>query len=326
MVFLFYVALLLKAPLLLFLFNLAFYLLVRAAQGRDLRWWLAAGLALGLAALTRGNALLFVPLLLLWIALDRENPQRRRLGNAVAVSAGIFLALAPISLRNYVVGGDLVVLNSQGGQNFYIGNFRGNDTGAYRRPPFLHASPRREEGDFRREAEQATGRERTPSETSSYGWRRGLEEIRADPGHFVRHTLKKLLVLVNHHEIADNYSFDFVAKVAAPMLRWPLPSYAALLPLALCGAVFARRRRGVVLLLAFCLAYTASLLLFFNLSRLRLPLVPMVIAFGAFGLVQITQRLLARQLRAVMPALVFLLLAYPIVYADVVSDGHNGRY
>lgn len=318
-VFLFYVALLLKAPLLLFLFNLAFYLLTRATQGRDPRWWLAAGLSLGLAALTRGNALLFVPLLLFWIALDGETPQRRRLGNAAAVSAGIVLALAPVSLRNYVVGGDLVLLNSQGGQNFYIGNFRGNDTGAYRKPPFLRASPRYEEEDFKREAEQATGRAMTPSEVSRYWWRRGLEEIRADPGHFLRHTLKKLLLLVNHQEIGDNYSFDFVAEVV-PMLRWPLPSYAALLPLALCGAVFARKRRGVSLLLAFWFAYAASLVLFFNLSRLRLPLVPLVIAFGAFGLVQLVERLLARQLRAAVPALVFLLLAYPVVYADVADD------
>ncbi len=325
-VFLFYVALLLKAPLLLFLFNLAFYLLVRAATGRDLRWWLAAGLALGLAFLARSNAMLFVPLLLLWIALDRESPQRRRLGNAAAVSAGILLALAPVTLRNYAVGGDLVVLNSQGGQNFYIGNFRGNDSGTYRKPPFLRASPRHEEEDFKREAEQATGRKMTPSEVSSYWWRRGLEEIRADPGHFLRHTLRKLRLLVNHHELADNYSFNFVAEAGAPMLRWPLPSYAALFPLALCGAVFARRRRGVVLLLAFWFAYAASLLMFFNLSRLRLPLVPLVIVFGAFALVQIAQRLRARQLRAAVPALLFLLLAYPVVYADVVPDRQGNLY
>jgi len=325
-VFLFYVALLLKAPLLLFLFNLAFYLLVRAATGRDLRWWLAAGLALGLAFLARGNAMLFVPLLLLWIALDRESPQRRRLGNAAAVSAGILLALAPVTLRNYAVGGDLVVLNSQGGQNFYIGNFRGNDSGTYRKPPFLRSSPRYEEEDFKREAEQATGRKMTPSDVSSYWWRRGLEEIRADPGHFLRHTLRKLQLLVNHHELADNYSFDFVAEAGAPMLRWPLPSYAALFPLALCGAVFARRRRGVVLLLAFWFAYAASLLMFFNLSRLRLPLVPLVIVFGAFALVQIAQRLRARQLRAAVPALLFLLLAYPVVYSDVVPDRRGNMY
>lgn len=325
-VFLFYVALLLKAPLLLFLFNLAFYLLVRAATGRDLRWWLAAGLALGLAFLARGNAMLFVPLLLLWIALDRESPQRRRLGNAAAVSAGILLALAPVTLRNYAVGGDLVVLNSQGGQNFYIGNFRGNDSGTYRKPPFLRSSPRYEEEDFKSEAEQATGRKMTPSEVSSYWWRRGLEEIRADPGHFLRHTLRKLRLLVNHHELADNYSFNFVAEAGAPMLRWPLPSYAALFPLALCGAVFARRRRGVVLLLAFWFAYAASLLMFFNLSRLRLPLVPLVIVFGAFALVQIAQRLRARQLRAAVPALLFLLLAYPVVYADVVPERQGNMY
>jgi 4-amino-4-deoxy-L-arabinose transferase-like glycosyltransferase len=325
-VFLFYSALLLKAPLLLFLFNLAFYLLVRAAQGGGFSWWLASGAALGLGALTRGNALLFVPVLFAWIAFDRARAPRARLWNAAAVSAGIVLALAPVGLRNYVIGGELVVLNSQGGQNFYIGNFRGNGTGGYHPPPFLRADPRYEEEDFRRVAEQASGREMTPAEVSRYWWGRGLEEIGADPGHFLEHLGRKLLVLVNHHEIADNYSFDFVAEVGAPMLRWPLPSFGLLLPLAVCGAVFARRRRPTLLLLGFVLAYGASLLVFFNLSRLRLPIVPLVIAFGCFGLWEIGSRLRRLDLRASAPALVFLLVAYPVVYADLATDTLSIRH
>ena len=324
--FLYYSALLLKAPLKLFLFNSSFLLLVRAAQAGRPRQWLAAGIALGLATLLRGNALLFVPLLLMWIALDRARTPSLRVRSAAFACAGIALALLPVAARNYAVGGEWVVLNSQAGQNFYIGNFRGNDTGGYRAPPFLRADPRYEEDDFAREAEQALGRELSPAEVSRYWWRRGLDEIRADPGHFVRHLSRKLLVLVNHHEIADNYSFDFVAEVGAPLLRWPLPSYGLLLPLALCGAAFSWRRRDAWLLHGFALAYAASLLVFFNLSRLRLPMVPIVIMFAGFGLVEIARRLARRDLAAAAPALVFLLIAYPVVYLDVAVDRQSIRY
>ena len=324
--FLFYAALLLKAPLLLFLFQLSFYLLVRAVQSERSVAWLPAGIALGLGALTRGNALLFVPLLLLFLALRRELPVATRATQAAFVGLGIGLALLPIAVRNYAVGGELVILNSQGGQNFYIGNMRANDTGAYRAPPFLRADPRFEETDFAVEAERQTGRHLSPSEVSDYWWDRGLEEIGADPGHFLRHTATKLLVLVNHHEIGDNYSFDFVAEVGAPMLRWPLPSWGLLLPFALCGAFFARRERGAVLLLLFAAGYAASLVLFFNLSRLRLPLAPLVILFAGVGLVEIVRRVRAQDWRSAAPVLLVVGLAYPVVFADVVTDRQSIRY
>jgi 4-amino-4-deoxy-L-arabinose transferase-like glycosyltransferase len=325
-VFVFYAALLLKAPLLLFLFNLCFLLLVRAAASGKALAWLAAGVALGLAALTRANALLFVPLWLLWIALDRRRPAAARALGAAAACAGVALALLPVAVRNHAVGGEWVLVNSQGGQNFYIGNFRGNDTGGYRAPPFLRADPKYEEEDFAREAEKALGRDLTPAQVSSYWWRRGLEEILADPGHFLRHTGRKLLVLVNHHEIADNYSFDFVADVAAPMLRWPLPSFGLLLPVALCGAFFARRERAVWLLFAFAASYAASLVLFFNLSRLRLPLAPLVILFAGKGLVELFRRARAREWRTLAAAALCLAVAYPVIYADVAVDRISIRY
>lgn len=322
----YYVALLLKAPLLVFLFTLALYVWVRAARSDALGAWLAAGVALGTTALVRANALLFAPVLALWLATDRARTPARRAAAVALAGLGTLLVLVPVAVRNYAVGGDLVLINSQGGQNFYIGNFRGNRTGAYRAPPFLRADPRYEEKDFRRVAEAATGRPLSPSQVSRYWLGRGLAEIAADPAHFAWHVGKKLLVLVNHHEIADNYSFAFVAEVAAPVLRLPLPSWGLLLPLALCGAAFAGRRRDAWLLLAFALAYAASLIVFFNLSRLRLPLVPVVIAFGAHGAVEIARRLRARQLRAAAPALAFLLVAYPVVFADVASDPTSIRY
>jgi tetratricopeptide (TPR) repeat protein len=312
-VFFFFDALLMKGTLKVFVFSTALWLALRAIEGASPLRWLAAGAALGVGCLIRPNALLFAPVLCFfaWRARPRA---------AVLCALGIAAAIGPSAVRNAVVGGDFVLLNSQGGQNFYIGNFRGNDGGTFVAPPFLRADPRYEEVDFRREAERAVGHPLRPSEVSSYWMRRGLEEIAADPLHFVRHTARKLLVFANAHEVADNESYDFFAAHVSRFLAWPLPGWGALLPFALCGFAFAWRDRRAALLIAFFAAYAAGLLPFFVLSRLRLPLVPVVIAFAALALVGLAERWRRGERVAVARALAFIAAALVVTHLPVVRD------
>jgi 4-amino-4-deoxy-L-arabinose transferase-like glycosyltransferase len=318
-VFFFFDALLMKGTLKVFVFSAALLLALRALEGASPRRWLAAGFALGVGCLIRPNALLFAPVLcaFAWWAPGGASARRRALA---ACALGIAAAIAPVAVRNTVVGGDLVLLNSQGGQNFYIGNFRANDTGTFVAPPFLRADPRYEELDFRREAERLSGRSLRPSEVSRYWMRRGLEEIAADPLHFVRHTARKAVVFANAHEVADNESYDFFARHVSGFLAWPLPGWGALLPLALCGFAFAWRERPASLLIAFFAAYAAGLLPFFVLSRLRLPLVPVVIAFAALALVRGAERWRRGERRAVLLALAFAAAAAVVTHLPVVRD------
>jgi 4-amino-4-deoxy-L-arabinose transferase-like glycosyltransferase len=316
---LYYEALLLKAPLLLFLFTALAFALVRAAESAHPGRWLVSGLWLGLAALTRGNALLFLPGLWLWLACERRFSVGERARAAALATVGVLLVLLPVGLRNYAVAGDLVWINSQGGQNFYIGNVRSNRSGIYQAPPFLRACPQHEERDFKRVAEAQLGRTLRPSEVSSYWLGRGLEEIRADPVQFLRHSARKLAVLLNHYEVPDNYSYAFFAE-RVPFLRAPLPTFGVLLPLALCGAFFARRNRSALLLGTFVLCYAAGIVLFFNLSRLRLPMVPVMILFAGFGAWQLYQHAAKRDWKVVASVALFLAVAYPAVHADLVGE------
>ncbi|HYU31567.1 MAG TPA: glycosyltransferase family 39 protein, partial [Thermoanaerobaculia bacterium] len=88
------------------------------------RRWLAAGILLGVLALLRENALLLVPFLLP-LAWSRERPGKSPAGllkDGGALVAGLVLALAPVALRNGLVGGDFLPTTFQGGVNFWIGN------------------------------------------------------------------------------------------------------------------------------------------------------------------------------------------------------------
>jgi hypothetical protein len=94
--------------------------LVRCLDERRPADFVLAGLLLGLAIVTRGPTLLYVPFVcaILWLALRRSGLARRAVVRQVAVlliSAGLIVGLVP--LRNAIVAGQPAVLASSGGVN-----------------------------------------------------------------------------------------------------------------------------------------------------------------------------------------------------------------
>lgn len=324
--FFYYSALLLKAPLMIFLVVLALYLVIRAADDDALWRWLPAGFLLGLAALTRGNSLLFAPVLGLWILVAWRGELPRRIQGVVVLGLGLACAIGPVTARNWIVGDDLVVLNSQAGQNFYIGHFAGNETGAYVAPPFLRPNPVFEESDFAKEALERTGRDMKPSEISNFWLREGLEEIVDDPLRFVRHSFRKVLLLVNRVEIPDNASYAYFAKEVSSMLSWPLPGFGFVVCLAAGGVAVSWRNRLMQLLMLYFLAYASGIVLFFNLSRLRLPLVPVLILLAATALVFTGRRVRERDPKSLIVPALLVLAMIPITRLDLYEQSLNVRY
>jgi 4-amino-4-deoxy-L-arabinose transferase-like glycosyltransferase len=319
-VFFYYDALLLKVPLSVFLISLALLLLLRAASRNRRTDWFAGGLCLGIASLTRGNYLLFLPVLLGWIGLASDVGRARRVVSMSAVVFGFFLAIAPVTIRNRAVGDDWVLTTSGAGSMFYLANNRGNPTGRNSSPPFLRPNPVHEEDDFRLEAERRTGREMKPSELSRFWFGEGMKEIRADPSHFLRHTLFKVALFFNHYEVPDNQNYYFFETHVAPMLRVPMPTYGVLLPFALCGMFIARRNRTAGLLTLFFFTHAVSLVIIFNTSRYRIPVVPVAIVFAAVALVRLHSWVVERRLREIAVAVGFVALAYPVIYLNLISD------
>lgn len=280
-----------------------------------------SGFLIGAAALVRDNFLLLLPLLSAFTALaawdmrvggvtvppptpkrarrpqrrcarqSRWNPARqvslgraplrRRLFDAAVMIAGALLALLPATAHNYAVSGQLVLTTSGGGEVFYIGNGP-YANGAYMPPPWVRPSPRYEHEDFRQRAREITGRPLTRSEASRFWWAEGLRSIRANLPAYPRLLLRKALLFFNDHELADNYSynsfrrfartlaaaptFGWAAVLAGPGLILSLPRWRQLLPLYIAGA-----------------GYTASVMLFFNFARFRLPFIPVLLLFSGYG-------------------------------------------
>jgi 4-amino-4-deoxy-L-arabinose transferase-like glycosyltransferase len=90
-----------------------------------------AGLALGLALLTRGNVVLLLPLTLIW-ALGQFWGQTRALAWALAIPLIAVATLVPWTVRNYRVFGSFVPL-STGSGDVLLGSNNGIDRSSKRR-------------------------------------------------------------------------------------------------------------------------------------------------------------------------------------------------
>jgi tetratricopeptide (TPR) repeat protein len=243
---------------------------------------LVAGLSWGLRALARFDATVLAAVG--WLLGFPDGVSRgRRIALVLVFVAGIAAIVLPVTVRNTLVGGRLVTVTAHGGETFYGGN-NPLASGIYSPAPGVQPGTEYEHEDFRRLASQRSGRELSLAESSSYWFRQALEYIRGHPWQWLRLELRKLWLFCQPREIPDNRNFHYFRHFSS-VLRLPLVTFSVLGPLALLGLVMGLGvwRRCLLLYLQ-VLFSTLSVLLFFVSSRYRLPTVPFLILFAAFGL------------------------------------------
>lgn len=269
---------------------------------REAAWrYLGPGVLLGLSAIARPTVLIFWPVLLAWLWLRGD---RARVAGLLRRAAAVSLAfLAPalvVTAYNYAESGDLVVVASQGGVNFFIGNNPASDGKTAVAP-----GRQREIGEYRDNvwvasksiAEEELGRELAASEVSRHWFRKGLGFWSGSPGRAAGLFLRKVYYLFHGYEIPNNMDpyFSHEWSWVLRLLMWDtvlfLP-FGLIGPLGLIGVFFWCRRladrpeqSGNVfsLLLLFGGSYAASVVLFFVNARFRLPVIPVFIVFAALA-------------------------------------------
>ncbi|UCH79476.1 MAG: tetratricopeptide repeat protein [Candidatus Coatesbacteria bacterium] len=280
----FFTSFLLPVSLDVFLITGSFYLLARGVAGR---WgnFAGAGALLGLAVLDRTNLLIFV---LAAVLLFLAHVKRLKWGRLAAYFAPIAVIVLAASARNALVGGDVVVVSSQGGLNFYLGN-SANAAGVYWNLGDVYAG---DPGTLNRDAatglaERALGRRLKPSEVQRWFYARGFAWLRDNPGDAVRLYWRKLRLLTNDYEVSLNADFYF-RRFVSLFHRAPFPWFAFVLAFGAIG--MARGWRGSPFArtagVLFVATYAVSVLAFFVSARYRLPAVPLLIAFASAGLVR----------------------------------------
>lgn len=304
--YIFYSGELLEITLTLLFLSLAVWQMSAATRpgGRQL---FAIGAFIGLAALGKPNLLLLAPVALL--AYARPTPiLRPRLWpwrRLLILLVGLLVVVAPFTLRNRLVGGDWVLISSNGGINFFIGN-NPQSSGGFLVPTEFRADLEHTQHRF---AEEQTGKVMRPSAVSRFWAGRAWRFFATEPLAAARNLGRKAALLVNHYEIPNHYNFYFFREQYSQLLRLPLVSFAIILPLAALGLVFGLRRDRRRRLMGWSLLVsTLGVIAFFITSRYRLPLTIWLLPLAGYG-VSLLIALLGRKRWALLPAALIVVLA-----------------
>ncbi|EFO79760.1 hypothetical protein OSCT_2445 [Oscillochloris trichoides DG-6] len=336
--------------------------LARWAQQRDWRWLIIAGLLLGLATLTRGLTLGFVPLVLLWVGLQAK----RQWLSAVAILAVTFTCiLAPWSLYASRTYGGMVLVDTTGAFNLALGARTAYDGGRSDAPlrnfilallePTLSQEQRSAlvadqrngaclyaAGDVRLQAALDT-----PVDQITQAERQALLNaeasclLRQAPLAFVQKSLIELTDLFQINYTGDErLSKGFALGRLPPWYSLALfllddTLYVLCLPLAVLGWGWLRRQQpqsSAITLVGLWLLYnlgTAPLL--FAINRFRVPLMPLVLLLAAYALAT----LFSRERRvpsgytracAALALLLGLIASAPYAYLEPRAAGQASRW
>lgn len=251
---------------------------------RSLHAAAAAGVALGLLALLRENALVLA-LPLGWALAGSAGPGRRARGAVLgAAAAGLLACLLPVAVHNHAAGGVPLPTTANAGVNFWIGNGAGAN-GQYREIVPGRGHPDYEQMDARRLAEEASGRTLGPTAVSRHWFSRALREMGQEPAGALANLGRKARLLAGRDEVMDSVSLASFQDTSLVLRTLGPIGFGLLLPLAAAGAVLAVRRGGAVPLLLAAGLLALSILAFFVTGRFRLGLVPLLIPLAALAIV-----------------------------------------
>ncbi len=255
------------------------WILAEVRQNQKIRLWILAGVLSGLLSLLRENALLMVPFLLI-LAFRPKSGTRLFFRNAGALILGLFLVLAPVALRNGIVGGSFLPTTFQGGVNFYIGN-NAQTTGTYQSIVPGKEVPYYERTEPVRLAEQETGRKLSPAQVSSFWLKKSLSWVRREPWSYLKLQFKKLIMFWSWYEWPDTVDYYYVRQESW-VLRYFGVGFGTLSILAGLGLVLLGKRiRNFWPVLVFLAGWIVSTVAFFLFSRYRLPAVPCLLLLAS---------------------------------------------
>lgn len=265
-------------------------LLLLALLSADRPWkWLLSGGLLGLAVITKPNSLLFLPFAILWI-WRQPPPGRVRVQATLCLLLGTFVLVSPITLRNYVQFHDLVLVTADGGKVFYHGN--GPDATGMERADlpdqFFNeqsaGEPDHSHALFREVARNITGRPLKASECSNFWIKQTLDHIRLHPLEALALEGKKFIYFWQNYEV---HEIDPAYKNYRLIRQWPFLTFGLFSAFGIMGMVLLLpRSRHALLLYAMVAIYLVSSMIFFPVSRYRLPATPFLALFAAWALVK----------------------------------------
>jgi tetratricopeptide (TPR) repeat protein len=274
---------------------------------------LILGLLVGLTATAIAAILFLIPLLisaiLLKPAISTHSQFRTRISALVLLFLGAAAGTSPCWVHNCLIARDRVFLSAHSGINFWIGNNPAAN-GYPRFPPGLRAGQAAMLQDSIDAAESAAGHSLKRGEVSHYWSAKARDYVERYPAAWLRLLALKLRTFWSAFQYDDLSIITILReqKVTFPGIYFGLVAAFAL-PAMVLGWKAAPAGRWVTSAIALQML---ALLPVFTTERYRLPVVPGLLVFAAFGLVMFFNNLAVGNFR---PALYYsVLLAVSTVF------------
>jgi Flp pilus assembly protein TadD len=262
---------------------------------------LILGLLVGLAATGIATILFLIPLLVSAIlikpAISIHSQFRTRMSALVLLFLGAAAGTSPCWVHNCVIARDPVFLSAHGGINFWIGN-NPVANGYPRFPPGLRAGQAAMLQDSIDAAESAAGHPLKRGEVSRYWSAKARDYIERSPAAWLRLLALKLRTFWSAFQYDDLSIITILReqKVTLPGIYFGLVAAFAL-PAMVLGWKAVAPGRWVTSAIALQML---ALLPVFTTERYRLPVVPGLLIFAAFGLVMFFHNLVAGKFRPML--------------------------
>ena len=303
-----YAAVLMPTAWFIFVFWFILWRIIKSQRAPD--WWeaLLLGLLVGLTATAIATILFLIPLLVCAIGLKPAIPARShfRIVGCALVLLGIAIGTSPCWLHNYFIARDRVFLSAHSGINFWIGN--NPDANGYPRfPPGLRAGQAAMLQDSIDVAESVAGHPLKRGEVSQYWSAKARDYIADQPLAWLRLLGLKLRNFWSAFQYDD---LSIITNMREQGVTFPGIYFGLLAALALPAMILTwnTARLGRWITGAIFLQMLA-LLPVFTTERYRLPIVPGLAVFAAFGLVTLFSNLAAGNVRPVLSYAMLLMVS-----------------
>jgi hypothetical protein len=241
------------------------------------------GVALGLTTLLRQSILPWVPVLLLWLiwVAWRSQQARRMLGGLAVALLILALAIAPFTIRNYLVYGEFLLLNSNAGYAMYSAQHPMHGT------HFLDytAAPMPTDLGGLNEAQ-----------LDRMLMRRGIGFILAEPGRFLLLSLDRTINYFTFWPTPGTTLLNNIGRVGSFGLFLPFMLYGLWLALRRAGPLRSRAEWArflatpLALVLLFMIFYSLLHILTWASPRYRLPVDAVALPFAALAINDLARR------------------------------------
>lgn len=258
------------------------FLLLWCCDRKNIFWWMLPGFMLGLSALLRGNVILVMFPVMIWIFIVSIKNQniKNAIFSVMIFFGSVFIGILPATIHNYLAEKDFILITSNSGINFFIGNNEKSEGEFITTDEFDFISDLRGE----RKAEADLGKKNLKSsELSKYWKNRGIQFIKENPKRFVQLLCLKFYYFWGKEEIPQLYLQDLMAE-KIPFLQLPFLSFMLVGPLSIIGIIISLfvRDRNKWLIIIFAVTYILSIIPFFVTDRYRLCIVPVLILFAGY--------------------------------------------